>query len=173
MLNYFEKQSTLKIYNILIRYRSAALVYLTHRMALPILRLIRKPEIFPYSRAELDMFPPGTLGKDLADFVHTRQLILLPYYARHDMKHILLEYETTDEGEVCLQCFMLGNGHVSFPVIATVLYGILTMPEYWAKFRKAYRRGRHTIPIKDWDWFSIVHDETPALRKKINKTAHG
>ena len=35
------------------RYRSALLVYLTHKMALPVLRLIRKPVRFPYSLEEL------------------------------------------------------------------------------------------------------------------------
>jgi ubiquinone biosynthesis protein Coq4 len=61
---------------------------------------------------------------------------LLPYYARHDIKHILLDYDTKNEGEGCLQCFMLGNGHVSFPVVATVLYGWATMPEHWPASEK-------------------------------------
>ena len=44
------------------------LVYLTHRMALPVLQVIRKPEIFPYTRDALKKFPDNTLGKDLASF---------------------------------------------------------------------------------------------------------
>ncbi len=152
----------------IIKLRSALLVYLTHQMALPVLRIIRKAEIFPYSKAELLNFRAKTLGKDLIDFLNERDLDLLPYYARHDIKHILLGYDTTDEGEVCLQCFMLGNGHISFPVAATVLYGFITMPEYWKKFRIAYRRGKQSIPIKDWKWFSILEETTESLTYKIN-----
>lgn len=150
------------------KYRSALLVYLTHRMALPLLRIIRKPEIFPYSRQELMHFPDGSLGKNLVEFLEAKQLELLPYYARHDIKHILLEYDTTDEGEACLQCFMLGNGHVSFPVVATVLYGWVTMPEYWPSFRKAYNRGKQCQAIANWKWFDILHEPTIRLQQQIN-----
>jgi ubiquinone biosynthesis protein Coq4 len=93
----------------------------------------------------------------------------LPYYARHDVKHILLGYDTTDEGEGCLQCFMLGNGHISFPVTATVLYGIFTMPEHWKAFAKAFKRGQNCKPIANWKWFEILATETSVLKKMIDK----
>ncbi len=155
------------MYKFIIRSRSALLVYLTHRMALPVLRIIRKPEIFPYSSEALKQFPDKTLGKDLVDFLELKQIELLPYYARHDIKHILLDYDTTDEGEGCLQCFMLGNGHVSFPVVATVLYGFVTMPEYWGSFKKAFMRGKRAVPIADWKWFEILDQPTAELKLKI------
>ena len=74
------------MYKLIIKLRSNILVWLTHSLALPILKLVRKPERFPYSRAQLNNFPLGTIGKDLADFLDTKDLQLLPYYARHDMK---------------------------------------------------------------------------------------
>jgi ubiquinone biosynthesis protein Coq4 len=157
-----------KIYNSIIKMRSKILVVLTHNMALPILRLVRKPKIFPYTAAQLQQFPTGTLGKDLIDFLQAKQLQLLPHYAKHDIKHILLEYDTTDEGEVCLQCFMLGNGHLSFPVAATVLYGFVTMPEHWKKFAGAYQRGKNCIAIANWNWFEILEQPTSLLISKIN-----
>lgn len=86
------------MYRFLIKLRSGLLVWLTHKMALPVLKLIRKPERFPYNAEELQAFPDGTLGKDLVNFLHKKELQLLPYYARHDIKHILLGYDTTDEG---------------------------------------------------------------------------
>jgi ubiquinone biosynthesis protein Coq4 len=148
--------------------RSQLLVYLTHKMALPILKLIRNEEKFPYTLAELQCFAKGTLGNDLYNFLDNKELELLPYYARHDMKHILLGYDTTDEGEGSLQCFMLGNGHLSFPVVATVLYGVVTMPEYWKAFATAYRRGRDCKPIAEWKWFEILTKETVTLQKIIS-----
>lgn len=155
------------MHKFVIKLRSKLLVYLTHQMALPILRIIRKSEIFPYTRETLKDFPEQTLGKDLFNFLDVKELELLPYYARHDIKHILLDYDTTDEGEGCLQCFMLGNGHVSFPVIATVLYGFVTMPEYWSSFKKAYRRGKKCSPISSWKWFEILDQPTEMLKLKI------
>lgn len=155
------------MYSFIIKCRSALLVFLTHQMALPILKLVRAPEKFPYTRTQLELFAPGTLGKELVQFVHQKGLALLPYYARHDMKHILLQYDTTDEGEVCLQCFMLGNGHLSFPVLATVAFGLATMPEHWKKFRSAYRRGQCANSIEHWDWFRILEQPTAQLQSAI------
>ena len=160
-----------KLYNILIRLRSKLLVFLTHNMALPLLRFVRRPQEFPYTVNQLKGFPEGSLGFDLIHFLEQRNLKLLPHYAKHDIKHILLQYDTTDEGEVCLQCFMLGNGHISFPVAATVLYGFVTMPEYWSNFNKAYKRGRNSIAIKHWKWFSILQQPTQSLIHQINHHA--
>ena len=157
------------MYKFIIKLRSNILVWLTHSLALPVLKLIRKPERFPYSRKELDSFPPGTMGKELANFLDNKELELLPYYARHDMKHILLGYDTTDEGEGCLQCFMLGNGHLSFPVVATVLYCFMTMPEYWPHFKAAYQRGKGSSGIGGLNWFAILQTPTHELQKLIVK----
>ena len=104
-------------------------------------------------------------------FLEKRKIKLLPHYAKHDIKHILLQYDTTDDGEVCLQWFMLGNGHISFPVAATVLYGMLTMPEHWSKFKTAYNRGKKCMPIASWKWFKILHQPTQLLIDKINADA--
>ena len=152
----------------IIKIRSQILVYLTHKMALPFLKMMRKPTIFPYSKDALQQMPTNTLGNDLFIFLEIKKLDLLPYYAKHDIKHILLGYDTTDEGEVCLQCFMLGNKHISFPVAATVFYGFFTMPEYWSKFIAAYKRGAKCKTIHNWNWFVLLTENTSELKQKIN-----
>lgn len=156
------------MYKFIILLRSRVLVFLTHSLALPMLQLIRKPELFPYTKEQLLNFPAGTLGNDLIHFIDDKNLSLLPYYAKHDIKHLLLEYDTTDCGEVCLQCFMLGNSHLSFPVVSTVLYGLITMPEYWKYFIQAYKRGKRSTSIANWKWIEIVYQPTKSLMNKIN-----
>jgi hypothetical protein len=155
------------MYRLIIKIRSRVLVYLTHQMALPLLKLVRRPEVFPYSKRQLMQFENGSLGKDLINFIKEKELELLPYYARHDIKHILLGYDTTDDGEVCLQCFMLGNRHLSFPVAATVLYGYVTMPEHWGKFGRAFKRGRAAGSIARWSWFEILETPTEVLQHRM------
>jgi hypothetical protein len=150
-----------------IKLRSAVLVFLTHQIALPLLKIFRKPIAFPYSKEELKVFPEGSLGNDLYIFLEKRNLRLLRHYARHDMKHIVLGYDTTDEGEACLQSFMLGNGRISFPVLATVLYSFVTMPEYWTKMRTAFQKGRSSISIHHWSWNQLLRHSTIELRNKI------
>ena len=156
------------MYKYLVKLRSSLLVFLTHNMALPLLQLMRNEERFQYSLHQLAMMPENSLGFNLGKFLQQRNLELLPYYARHDIKHILLNYDTTEEGEVCLQCFMLGNGHLSFPVMATVLYGFVTMPEHWNTFRSAYRRGRRSISIERWQWFDLLPEPLEQLQQKID-----
>ena len=151
----------------LIKIRSAVLVLLTHKVALPLLKIFRRPAAFAYDKKELMSFPSGSLGNDLFHFLEKRDLPLLRHYARHDLKHILLSYDTTDEGEACLQSFMLGNGRISFPVLATVLYSVFTMPEHWSKIRKAYRQGKAATSFHNWKWNELLYEQTDALREKI------
>jgi ubiquinone biosynthesis protein Coq4 len=151
----------------LLTVRELVLVFLTHKIALPVLKIVRRPNDFAYSEHELESLPPGTLGNDLYIFLKRRGLPLLRHYARHDLKHVLLGYDTTEEGEACLQSFMLGNGRISFPVLATVLYSFLTMPEYWRKMKTAFSTGRKSTAIHNWRWNEIAHLQTCDLRKKI------
>lgn len=153
---------------ILINIRSSILVFLTHKIALPLLKILRKPTNFNYSKEDLMSFPDGSLGKELYLFLDNRNLALKKHYARHDLKHVLLNYDTTDIGEACLQSFMLGNGRLSFPVLATVLYAIITMPEYWNEMKAAYRKGKKCNPIHNWRWNEILHFNTSDLRNKIS-----
>ncbi len=151
----------------LIKIRESILVFLTHKIALPMLKFVRRPNAFTYNEEELKALPAGTLGNDLYVFLQQRKLPLLKHYARHDLKHVLLGYDTTEQGEACLQSFMLGNGRVSFPVLATVIYSFLTMPEYWGLMRKAFLMGKQSNSIHSWRWNKIVVMPTEELRKKI------
>jgi len=151
----------------IIRIRETILVLLTHRIALPVLKLVRRPNEFTYSEDDLESLPPGTLGNDLFIFLKQRNLPLLKHYARHDLKHVLLGYDTTEEGEACLQSFMFGNGRISFPVLATVTYSFITMPEYWSKMKEAFRQGKKSDPIHPWKWNELLKELTEELRRKI------
>jgi hypothetical protein len=153
--------------NLLLNLRRKILVMLTHNVALPLLKSLRKPVPFTFSELELYMLPAGTLGNDLYHFLEKRNLPLLRHYARHDIKHVLLDYDTSEEGEVCLQSFMLGTGRISFPVLATVVYGFVTMPEYWSKMKAAYQKGKQSLSFHSWNWNEVVKEQTKVLREKI------
>jgi hypothetical protein len=42
------------------------------------------------------------------------------------------------------------------------------MPEYWGSFRKAFARGRRSVPISGWKWFEILDQTTASLKQQIN-----
>ena len=148
--------------------RSNILVMLTHTIALPILKIVRRKKKFPYSMEQLSALPFETVGNELWQLLNAENLRLLPYYERHDIKHVVLEYPFTDEGEASLQFFMLANGRVSFPVVATVLYGLATMPEYYSSFRKAWERGRQAKNLESMDWFGIMELPLANVQNQIH-----
>jgi ubiquinone biosynthesis protein Coq4 len=147
--------------------RSSVLVLLTHTIALPILKVVRRKKKFPYSMEQLSALPYETVGNELWQLLNAHSIRLLPYYERHDIKHVVLNYAFTDEGEVSLQFFMLANGRVSFPVLATVLYGLLTMPEYYSSFKKAWKRGKQVKSLEKMDWFGIMELPLAVVQRQI------
>jgi ubiquinone biosynthesis protein Coq4 len=153
--------------HLLKKLRSNLLVLLTHTFALPLLKIVRRKKKFAYSMEQLSALPYDTVGNELWQTLNAHNLRLLPYYERHDIKHVVLNYPFTDEGEVCLQFFMLANGRVSFPVLATVVYGLVTMPEYYHSFKKAWALGKQTPSLAHVDWFGIMGIPLHTIRKQI------
>lgn len=151
----------------LINFRKRFLVYLAHDVALPYLKLMRKNYQFPYSLKSLQRLPEGTVGQELYTFFFNNDLELMPYYEKHDIKHVVLGYPPTEEGEVCLQCFMLANGHYTFPTLFSVGVGFVIMPEKWKAFRKAWIRGRRTASLDHIDWFGLVAQPMQQVRSQI------
>ena len=68
------------MYKFIVTLRSRLLVFLTHNLALPILRLIRTPQKFLFTKEALHQLPNGSLGKDLVTMLDKKNLKLLPYY---------------------------------------------------------------------------------------------
>jgi len=150
--------------------RKRILVYLAHEVALPYFRLTRKGYQFPYSVRQLQRFPEGTVGKALFQFFNDHQLDLMPHYEKHDIKHVVLGYPPTEEGEVSLQCFMLANGRITLPVVFSVFIGLAIMPDKWGIFAKAWKRGRSVPSLNQLDWFGLVRQPLEATRERLRLT---
>ena len=145
--------------------RESILVFLTHKVGMPYFKLVRKPLNFQYNLQQLSELAPDTVGFHLYKFLDSNHLDLLPYYEKHDIKHILLDYPATEKGEVCLQCFMLANGRCTLPVITAVLFGVITMPEYWQSFKEAFIKGYRHQSLQDIDWFGLLTQPLEATKK--------
>jgi ubiquinone biosynthesis protein Coq4 len=150
--------------------RKRILVYLAHEVALPYFKLVRRGYQFPYTVKQLQRFPEGTVGRALFHFFADNQLDMLPHYEKHDVKHVVLGYPPTEEGEVSLQCFMLANGRVTFPVLFSVIVGLTIMPDKWRAFSIAWKRGRATHSLNKLDWFGLIPQPLDIVQKQIFKT---
>ena len=152
----------------LLSLRAAILVFLTHRLALPMLVLLRNPKSFDYTHDDLKRLPPNTTGAALLHFLEGHGLCLLKHYERHDLKHLLTGYPPTDGGEVCLQTFMLATGHRSFPVFITVCFGLLFMPDHWRAMRAAWARGRQTPSMESVRWPALIERPFEEVRAELH-----
>jgi ubiquinone biosynthesis protein Coq4 len=147
--------------------RARMLEFLAHDIGLPYFRLVRTQTDFPYTLQMLQAMPADTVGHQLAQFFIKNNLSLLPYYERHDIKHVVLEYPPTEEGEVCLQTFMWANGRRTLPVFLAVAYGWSTMPEYWQSLLLAWKRGKAAKSLNNLDWLALIPLNVDKVRTKI------
>ena len=88
--------------------------------------LLERPRLGRLDRAKLAALPPGTLGRELEDFLVKNRLdpnaipsllardpgeyIFAHYYETHDLWHVLTGFATDKAGELGLQAFYLGQG---------------------------------------------------------------
>lgn len=147
--------------------RKSIMTYLAHEVALPYFKLIRRNYKFPYTTKQLQRFPEGSVGKELFHFFMKNNLDMLPHYEKHDVKHVVLGYPPTEEGEVCLQMFMLANGRITAPVIFSVIVGAALMPDKWGAFRNAWKRGRTTPSLNKLDWFALIPKPLNSVHQQI------
>lgn len=108
----------------------------------------------------LRKLPKGTLGKEIASCLDAHGLVLVPKFESHDLKHVLLGYKMTPEGEIRLQAFMLGNGNRTLPSLAIFIFGALLLPSRWSMFYADYQKGKKSYPISS---FSIENYATHNL----------
>ena len=124
--------------------RFMGLAYSATLMYFIVLRLraqFPRPD-FPYTHADLRELPLGSLGKTVADYMDERGYTLLRGYEQHDIKHVLFGYDMDAAGEVRLQAFRVGFGQFGVPMLGTLLFGAVFLPDYWRLLWTDFKRGR-------------------------------
>ncbi|MBS1685911.1 MAG: hypothetical protein JSS76_14270 [Bacteroidetes bacterium] len=99
------------------------------------------------SHAQLRTLPRGTVGREIADTLDSRGYELLPFFADHDMKHIILGYDMTEADELRMQLYMIGNGNRSLACLLPTIGSIVFYPRLWCEISYHYHLGRVGRPI--------------------------
>lgn len=144
--------------------RPVLLEFFTHKLAVPTLYVFRKKSPFHYTMSDLEQFPEGTLGKDLATHLKANHFTLLKHYERHDCKHIILGFPMNELGEASMQFYFLGARHYSIAVLITVAVCLFIMPEHWSTFSKEFKRGRKGKRMNHLNFNELVHLKTIDLQ---------
>lgn len=126
----------------------------------------------PYKNkvSNLRLLKKGTLGKEIANCLDLYNLTLVPNFESHDLKHVLLDYKMTPEGEIRMQAFMIGNGNYSIPSFSILFFGAILLPDLWSIFYSDYKKGRASISIANWTIENYAHRNLIELRNEVNKT---
>jgi Coenzyme Q (ubiquinone) biosynthesis protein Coq4 len=126
--------------------------------------------VMPRNRAwkltkdHLSLFPKGSLGRDLSEFMESHNFDMLPYLETHDIYHVLLGYKPDIVDEARLYFFLLGNGKYSLEVLATVWVSLWLLPDYWGDLYNHFQRGADSHSIAKWDFRYLMHEDTQILR---------
>jgi ubiquinone biosynthesis protein Coq4 len=123
-----------------------------------------KNRAWKLTKEQLRVFPQGSLGKDLSNFMDKNDFDMLPFLETHDVYHVLLGYQPTIVEESQLYFFLLGNGKYSIEVINTVLVSLFLLPDYWDDLFQHYRKGRACKKMAHWDFRYLMHENTEILR---------
>lgn len=127
-----------------------------------------------YARAlacSLEYCREGTLGRAIWLFLRARNFELVPWYERHDLKHVLLGYPPYPPGEIRMQAFMFGNA--GFSVVHTLIFlsFVIWTPEVWPELPYHYRVGQLTKPIGHWTVEQYADRDLEELRLEIGLEA--
>ena len=116
-------------------------------------------------------YAPGTLGRQVGQFLAANELELIPSFENHDVFHILLEYGLSAPEEVALQWCLLGNGKRSIFSFAAIFIGTICFPEYWGWFRKAYRKGKSLRTFHHWYFEYLLQENLASMRQFLEGAA--
>lgn len=131
-----------------------------------------KMERYDNKLQELREYNEDTLGRAIANCLDDKNLKLVPRFESHDLKHVLLDYKMDPVGEIRLQAFMVGNGNLSIPSMAILIYGMLLLPSQWKTFYTDFRKGRHYISISSWSISEHGHKNLKALQLEIRNSSY-
>lgn len=134
----------------------------------PIYRhLMPKNKKWKYSKSDLQNFPEGTLGRDIAMFLEKNNFDFIPFLETHDVYHVLLDYKTTISDEARLYFFLFGNRKYSLEVLGTAAISLILLPELIFDFEKQYNRGKKCAKINHRKFQNDLHIPTEILRATI------
>lgn len=119
------------------------------------------------SKAMLLDYPPGSLGRQVGQFLEAHELDLISSFENHDVFHVLLKYGLSAPEEVALQWCLIGNGKRSVFSFLAAAVGTFCFPEHWGWFRRAYQEGKGLRPFHHWYFEYLLQENLAALQHFI------
>lgn len=126
--------------------------------------------------AQLLQYQPQSLGHSIGLFLQADGLEPIPRAERHDVFHVLLNYNSSVQQEAAMQFCILGAGKKSPSVLATVFLALVFLPEYWPYFASQYTRGKvfnnfYELPFQHMLHYNLNKLQCSIFKKSFNPTS--
>jgi hypothetical protein len=109
--------------------------------------------------------PAHTVGHDLAKMLDSKGLKLIPGFAKHDLNHLILGYDMDPEEELCMQAYLIGNGHWELQCFLFLSSAVL-LPGLWSTLWSHYNLGKRSEPLSSLSLEECMGDKTELVRRK-------
>lgn len=128
----------------------------------------RKTTAWDVSIGDLEKYPKNSLGKELAVFLKRNGFSIQQKLESHDVFHILTDTGVEVPDEISMQFLLFANGKRSVYGVFTASIGSLLIPEYFALYRKQYRKGKSLRTFHHWDFKSLLPRPLSSLQQQMN-----
>lgn len=109
--------------------------------------LLRKRN-WKYTADDYRSMPENSLGRRLIGYMDEHNIPFKPRLVRHDLKHVLLDYEMNMPDELRIHAFLLGNRCYNPMAMLYLALCTVIVPEIIPTLRKDFRRGRNSICLR-------------------------
>jgi ubiquinone biosynthesis protein Coq4 len=120
-----------------------------------------------YTITDCSEMPKNSLGYGLYDYLEKTNLSYRPNLIRHDMKHILLDYEMKMPDELKIHAFLIGNKCYNLMGIIYLGICVLIVPEIIPELKQEYKRGQKAKCLKNIDLQQFVKQDIKNVRKHL------
>ncbi|MEZ6128081.1 MAG: hypothetical protein R3C59_05335 [Planctomycetaceae bacterium] len=113
----------------------------------------------------LRSLPEHTVGHDLAKLLDDKGLKLIPGFEKHDLNHLILDYDMTPEEELCLQAYLIGNGHWQLQCFLFLSSSVL-LPGLWTTLWAHFCLGRRNESLSSLTLEDCMERQTEQVRRQ-------
>ncbi|MFK7920374.1 MAG: hypothetical protein AB8H47_00380 [Bacteroidia bacterium] len=113
--------------------------------------------------------PADSIGHEYAKMLDQNDLKVIPQFAEHDLKHLILGYGMTSAEELKMQAYLLGNGNYSPICIGFLSFGIL-FPSLWEEFYAEFKKGKAAPSIFNLSLKDCMEKKSSELKRHFRET---
>ena len=129
------------------------------------LQMFYSPRRYDHKLQWMRSLPEQTVGNDLAQMLDKKGLRLIPGFERHDLNHLILGYGMEPEEELCMQAYLVGNGHYKLHCCLFLSSGIL-LPWLWKSLFAHYELGKRGEPLASLSLDECMSERTEFVIRK-------